>query len=106
MELFPAQCVEERVVLHLDRLGGATATVKHTGHLAGMAQAAARTRALRVSFVCYDFHFKLQLSSADRDQSLRTILTQAAACIVLNTGVGFPRVAVNSRGSTGIAGEL
>ena len=43
------------------RLRGAVTTIEHTRHLAGVAQAAARTRALRVSFVCYDFHLLLPL---------------------------------------------
>ena len=76
MEFFLAQRVEERVVLYLDRLRGTVTAIEHARHLAGVAQAAARTRALRVSFACYDFHFCLQLYAADRDQSLLRVAVQ------------------------------
>jgi len=84
MEFFLAQCVEERVVLDLDRLRGAVPAVKHAGTLPAwrrrrLALVPCASRLLATTFI-----FTLQFSSADRDQSRRTAFGKAMPPPALN----------------------
>jgi hypothetical protein len=62
--------VEEVVVIEFDigRLFGST--IDNTGDLTGVAQAAARTRALQFACICDDFHDNLQMNCPRPGRSL------------------------------------